>query len=200
MPTLMEINGEPEEAGILTPRNGKKPSASAEEITFLDSEESNDGKLLSNGKISVGKKAKAKSGKENASNSDKKGKSRKRSGRQIGIFESIGAAPPSISSGTVLTPSTDTGNHSNAGESSTKKKKKRRTMNPSEDAFPISVHINTDDKEPKKVMITCHGVKSEFNDEIADSPIVVNVNSKGKRAIPKDYVARFLVGFGRYIS
>ncbi|MCP4748120.1 MAG: hypothetical protein GY874_18595, partial [Desulfobacteraceae bacterium] len=97
----MEINSGPQKADILTPRDGKKLSASGEEIPFLDSEESNDKKILSNGKLSVDKKAKAKSrsGKENAG-SDKKGKSRKRSGRQISIFESIGAAPPT---GTVLT-------------------------------------------------------------------------------------------------
>jgi len=191
----MEINSGPQKADILTPRDGKKRSASDEEIIpFLDSEESNDKKILSDGKLSVDRKANAKSrsGKENAS-SDKKGKSRKRSGRQISIFESIGAAPPT---GTVLTPSTDTRNLSNADESATKKRKKRRTLNPNEDAFPISVHITTEGKEPRKVMITCHGIKSEFNDDIVDYPIVV----KGKRAIPKDHVARFLVGFGRYIS
>eukprot|EP00573_Skeletonema_grethae_P002161 CAMPEP_0201690092 /NCGR_PEP_ID=MMETSP0578-20130828/3565_1 /ASSEMBLY_ACC=CAM_ASM_000663 /TAXON_ID=267565 /ORGANISM="Skeletonema grethea, Strain CCMP 1804" /LENGTH=133 /DNA_ID=CAMNT_0048174947 /DNA_START=193 /DNA_END=591 /DNA_ORIENTATION=+ len=133
MPTLMEVNDGPEKVGILTPRDAKKPPVSAVEIPLLDSEESNDGKLLSNGNIRVDKKT-AKSGKENASSSNKKGKSRKRSGRQISIFESIGADPPPT--GTVLTPSTDTGNLSNAGESSIKKKKKRRTMNPNEDAFP----------------------------------------------------------------
>ncbi len=193
MPTQTEINSGPQKADILTPRDGKKRSASDEEIPFLDSEESNDKKILSDGKLSVDREANAKSrsGKENAS-SDKKGKSRKRSGRQISIFESIGAAPPT---GTVLTPSTDTGNPSNADESATKKRKKRKILNPNEDAFPISVHITTEGKEPRKVMITCHGIKSEFNDDIVDSPIVVNV-----RAVPKDHVARFLVGFGRYIS
>lgn len=193
-------NNKPQKAGILTPRDAKKPPVSFVKIPLLDSEESNDGKLLGNGKISLKKKAKAKSGKENANSSDKKRKSRKRSGRQISIFESIGTVPPVPPSGTVLTPSTDTGIRSNAADSSMKKKKKRRITNPKEDAFPISVHINTEGKEPKKVKITCHGIKSEFNDEIVDSPIVVNAISKGKRAIPKEYVARFLVGFGRYIS
>lgn len=192
MPTLMDFsNNKPQKAGILTPRDAKKPPVSVVKIPLLDSEESNDGKLLGNGKISLKKKAKAKSGKENANSSDKKRKSRKRSGRQISIFESIGTVPP-------VPP--DTGIRSNADDSSMKKKKKRRITNPKEDAFPISVHINTEGKEPKKVKITCHGIKSEFNDEIVDSPIVVNANSKGKRAIPKEYVARFLVGFGRYIS
>eukprot|EP00986_Skeletonema_menzelii_P002074 scaffold560_cov139-Skeletonema_menzelii.AAC.7 len=186
MPTLKEINGSPPKAAILTPKDCKKPSASKEENPFLSSEESNDrfngNKKMSSGRTnSTTKKPKG----------DKKGKSRKRSGRQISIFESIGAAPPT---GTVLTPST--GNSSNAASGNSAKKKRKRTMTPSYDAFPISVHITTsmEGKEPKKVMITCHGVMSEFSDEFVD-PIVL----KEKHALPKDPVRRFLSGFGRYI-
>ena len=194
MPTLKEINGSPPKAAILTPKDCKKPSASDEEIPFLSSEESNDG--FNGKKKRADRKVIANSTTKNAS-SDSKGKSRKRSGRQISIFESIGAAPPT---GTVLTPSNSTGhsNNANAGGSA-KKIRKRRTINPSEDAFPICVHITASDsvegKEPKKVMITCHGVKSEFSDGIVDSPIVV----KEKHALPTQSVARFLSGFGRYI-
>eukprot|EP00984_Skeletonema_dohrnii_P013254 scaffold5462_cov103-Skeletonema_dohrnii-CCMP3373.AAC.14 len=179
MPTLMGINDTPPKADFLSPRNAKKSSASDEEIPSLASE--------SNDELSADRKASANSMNDKA-RSDSKGKSRKRSGRQISIFESIGLTPPT---GKVLTPNTavDT---TNAG--STKKKKKRRTIDP-KDAFPICVHITAEGKEPKKVMITCHGLKSEFNDDFVNSPIEV----KEKRSLPKDPVARFLGGFGRYI-
>jgi len=182
MPTLMGINDTPLKADFLSPQDAKKSSAIDEEIPSLSSE--------SNDELSADRKASAKSMNDKA-RSDSKGKSRKRSGRQISIFESIGLAPPT---GTVLTPSTAVDTANNAD--STKKKKKRRTIDPKDAAaFPICVHITAEGKEPKKVMITCHGLKSEFNDDIVNSPIVL----KEKRSLPKDPVARFLGGFGRYI-
>jgi len=177
----MGINDTPLKADFLSPQDAKKSSAIDEEIPSLASE--------SNDELSADRKASAKSMNDKA-RSDSKGKSRKRSGRQISIFESIGLAPPT---GTVLTPSTAVDTANNAD--STKKKKKRRTIDPKDKAFPICVHITAEGKEPKKVMITCHGLKSEFNDDIVNSPIVL----KEKRSLPKDPVARFLGGFGRYI-
>eukprot|EP00984_Skeletonema_dohrnii_P018124 scaffold8379_cov93-Skeletonema_dohrnii-CCMP3373.AAC.2 len=186
MPTLMGINDTPPKADFLSPRNAKKSSASDEEIPSLASESNDE---LSDQKMSADRKVSAKS-MDGKARSDSKGKSRKRSGRQISIFESIGLTPPT---GKVLTPSTSTAVDTNAD--STKKKKKRKTIHPKDDAFPICVHITAEGKEPKKVMITCHGLKSELNNEIVNSPIVL----KEKRALPKDPVARFLGGFGRYI-
>jgi hypothetical protein len=182
----MGINDTPPQADFLSPRNAKKSSASDEEIPSLSSESNDE---LSDQKMSADRKVSAKSMDDKA-RSESKGKSRKRSGRQISIFESIGLTPPT---GKVLTPSTAVDNTTTNADS-TKKKKKRRTTNP-KDAFPICVHITAEGKEPKKVMITCHGLKSEFNDDFVNSPIVL----KEKRALPKDPVARFLGGFGRYI-
>lgn len=185
MPTLMAINDTPPKADFITPQEAKKYSASDEGIPLLSSEESeSNDERQSNSKLE--KKVDAKSTKD-ASGADSKGKSRKRGGRQITIFESIGV--PRL----IITPKTSTG-ETNADKSA-KKKLKRTVITPKDNAFPVCIHITAEGKEPKKVMITCHGIrKNDFSDAFS-SPIVL----KEKRALPKDPVARFLVGFGRYI-
>jgi len=192
MPTLTEIDTD-----LLTPRDAKKSSASDEEIPLLsseDSSESNDERksnvTLEEKKISANGKVNVKSSKEKAS-ADSKGKSRKRGGRQISIFESIGVSPPTGT--TTTTPKISTGDTNADGSS--KKKRKRTVITPKDDAFPICVHITAEGKEPKKVIITCHGIKSDFNEDIVASPIVL----KEKLTLHKDPVGRFLIGFGRYI-
>lgn len=181
----MAINDTPPKADFITPQEAKKYSASDEGIPLLSSEESeSNDERQSNSKLE--KKVDAKSTKD-ASGADSKGKSRKRGGRQITIFESIGV--PRL----IITPKTSTG-ETNADKSA-KKKLKRTVITPKDNAFPVCIHITAEGKEPKKVMITCHGIrKNDFSDAFS-SPIVL----KEKRALPKDPVARFLVGFGRYI-
>lgn len=175
----MEINNTPPKAEFLTPRDAKKSAASDEEIPLLHSEDSE-----SNDEVK-----KSANTKEKASD-DTKGKSRKRGGRQISIFESIGVAAPAET----ITPKSRSKGDTNADSS---KKKRKRVITPKYNSFPICVHITAEGKETKKVMITCHGIKNDFNDDIVDQPIVIVL--KEKRALPKDPVARFLVGFGRYI-
>ena len=183
MPTLMEINNTPSKAEFLTPRDAKKSAASDEEIPLLHSEdsESND---------EVKKSANTKVRSEKKASDDTKGKSRKRGDRQISIFESIGVAAPAET----ITPKSRSKGDTNADSS---KKKRKRVITPKYNSFPICIHITAEGKETKKVMITCHGIKNDFNDDIVDQPIVIVL--KEKRALPKDPVARFLVGFGRYI-
>ena len=193
MPTLKEINGSPPKAAIRTPKDCKKPAASVGGNPFLSSERSNDDRYM---KMSADSKV-ANSAKKKPSSSNK-GKSRKRSGRQISIFESIGATPPTEN---VLTPpnvSVSTGGKSSNADDSAKKRKRRTISQPNCGAFPICVNVSSamEGKEAKKVVITCHGVKNEFSDAIAcSSPIVV----KEKYSLPKDPMTRFLKGFGRFI-
>ena len=176
MPTLLEVNITPSKA-----QDAKKPSTSGK-ISFARKDEKENDKNKNKSKSSTKDKG-------NKSESSTNQKHRRGGDKQLSIFESIGIP---TTAGKIISP------RNSAVDSSSKKKNKKRkstALTAKDNSFPIIVHVNSEGKEPQKVVISCHGVKREFSNAIVDSPIVV----EEKRAIPKDPVARFLVGFGRFI-
>ena len=193
MPTLKEVNNTPlkaEKEVFKTPRG----DVSRKSAPSLVSEISGIGNDKKNKPTTAKKKKSSGDSKGGCLGDSKKKSSGKRGGggRQISIFESIGVAAPVGKT----TPKSSSG----GGGATPKSSKKRKTLAtvPNLNAKPICIHLTIEGKDPKKVKIDCHAVKTEF-DDIFDSPIVLKENTIEKRAFPKDPLRRFLRGFGRYI-